>query len=328
MHHDAAREDTEGITQIPAAALRSDSAELDALLGPWFRADAELDALAARFAASGAVPHVCIDGFLSEEAATALRAAFPPGDAPLWHVYDNPLEKKRACSDTARMPPCLRKALCALCGPTVVEAVRRISGVARHEELQADPYCHGGGLHSHGVGDKLDLHLDYSRHPLSGLERRLNLIVYLTHEWDASYGGALELWAPGAADPAVPGVLQSALLPRFNRAVLFSTTAPSFHGFPAPLACPPDARRNSLALYYLTPPRPGAPERRKARYVATPGQPHDPELERLRTLRERRRLEQRDVGILVASTPRTTIKRRRSESPQRTEERVNRADAD
>ena len=316
MHQAAAREDTEGITQIPAEALRADCADLDALLGPWFHADAELDALSARFAASGAVPHVVIDGFLSEEAASELRAAFPPSDAPLWHVYDNPLEKKRACSHTARMPPCLRKALCALCGPTVVETVRRITRVARHEELQADPYCHGGGLHSHGVGDKLDLHLDYSRHPLTGLERRYNLILYLTHEWDETYGGALELWAAGA-DPAVPGVLQSALLPRFNRAVLFSTTAPSFHGFPAPLACPPDARRNSLALYYLTPPRPGAPERRKARYVATPGEPHDPELERLRTLREQRRLEHSDV---VASTPKTT-KRRRSDTTLDSEER-------
>ena len=82
------------------------------------------------------------------------------------------------------------------------------------------------------------------------MERRFNLIVYLTPEsWDASYGGALELWAPRSDDPTTPGSLEAAVLPRFNRALLFSTTAPSFHGFPAPLACPPDVRRNSCLLY-------------------------------------------------------------------------------
>ena len=34
----------------------------------------------------------------------------------------------------------------------------------------------------------------------------------------------------------------AAVLPRFNRALLFATTGPSFHGFPRPLACPSDRR--------------------------------------------------------------------------------------
>ena len=89
--------------------------------------------------------------------------------------------------------------------------------------------------------------------------------------------------------------MEAAVAPRFNRALLFSTTAPSFHGFPAPLACPPDARRNSLALYYLTPARAHAPERYKALYVATPGAPADPRLERLRAVRAARRLEPSDL---------------------------------
>ena len=85
------------------------------------------------------------------------------------------------------------------------------------------------------------------------------------------------------------------MLPRFNRAVLFSTTAPSFHGFPTPLACPSGAERRSLALYYLTPPRPDAAERSKALYVPTPGEVDTPELRRLRELRAQRRLEAVDI---------------------------------
>ena len=90
-------------------------------------------------------------------------------------------------------------------------------------------------------------------------QRRFNLIVYLNPDWRAEFGGALELWSshsPGSgptgvaeAPPAASAAECGArVLPLFNRAVLFSTTAPSLHGFPAPLACPADTPRRSLAL--------------------------------------------------------------------------------
>lgn len=286
----------EGRRQIPAACLASDAADLDAMLGRWVH---DLPALAQRFS-SPAVPHVVIDGFFEDSFARALAASFPAPDAELWHVYNNPLERKRACSDTARMPPRLRDALLALCGPSVVEAVRELTGLAPADALQADPYCHGGGLHSHSAGGKLDLHLDYSVHPWSGLERRFNLIVYLVppdEPWEPSYGGALELRAAAAGSSEAaprPGEPCRSVLPAFNRAVIFSTTAPSFHGFPAPIASPPHLARNSLALYYLTPARAEASRRSKALYVAAPGEPPSAELDRLRALRAERRLTRED----------------------------------
>jgi len=146
----------EGRRQIPASSLAADPKALPEIIGPWTR---DLEALSRGFANSGDVPHVVIDGFFSRPFAQALSAAFPSPDAPdIWHVYDNPLERKRACSDVARMPAVLRDAVCALCGPSMVEAVRRITGLEHASALQADPHCHGGGLHSHGTGDKLDLH--------------------------------------------------------------------------------------------------------------------------------------------------------------------------
>lgn len=289
---------TEGRLQIPPRALAHDALPPSAF-GPWA---ADPAALAPAFAASGAVPHIVIDDFFSPEVAASLAAAFPTRDEALWHVYDNPLEQKRACSDMTQVPGPLRTAIFALSGPSMVEAVRQITGLASLDELQADPYCHGGGLHAHGRGGKLDLHLDYARHPLSGLERRFNLIVYLPRTpdgqpWDKSYGGALELRGADAVDASCPsgGPPSAAVLPLFNRALLFSTTAPSFHGFPAPLECPEDAERRSLALYYLTPPRTSAPRRSKALYVAAPDEADSPELERLRALRSVRRLEPEDL---------------------------------
>jgi len=290
----AAAPATEGHRMIHDSALTHDHPALASMLGPWAQ---DPRVLAARFAASGAVPHVVIDNFFAEPFALEIAAVFPACDASCWNVYDNPLERKRATNDVSHMPTGIRDAVCALCGPFLVEAVRAITGT--DETLQADPYCHGGGLHSSGTGDKLDLHLDYSIHPMSGLERRFNLIVYLVEPWEPSYGGALELRGAAADDCNRPGELSAAVLPKLNRAVLFSTTAPSFHGFPTPITCPPELRRNSLALYYLTPPRPDAPKRSKALYVPRPGEPHDPKMAKLRAIRAERRLDAADVASVA-----------------------------
>ena len=42
------------------------------------------------------------------------------------------------------------------------------------------------------------------------------------------------------------------ILPIFNRCVIFSTDADSYHGHPEPLTCPAEITRKSMALYYYT----------------------------------------------------------------------------
>src|SRR5581483_6543461 len=112
--------------------------------------------------------------------------------------------------------------------------------------LIPDPYFTGGGLHQIERGGYLKIHADFDRHEKLGLQRRLNVLVYLNRDWDESYGGALELWDRAMTHPVVR------VLPVFNRCVVFSTTDQSYHGHPEPLTCPPDRRRRSLALYYYT----------------------------------------------------------------------------
>ena len=269
------------------------------MLGPWSR---DVPALRERFRGAAPYPHVVIDDFLAPDLAAQLARDFPAPDADLWHVYDNPLEKKRACSSTDRLPASLREAIFALCGPAVVELMRQIAGVTADAGLQADRFCHGGGLHCLKSGGKLDVHLDYSLHPLSGLERRLNLIVFLNAKWEEGYGGELQLFDAERDDEASPshrwrpGACRARVLPTFNRAVLFDTTAPSFHGLPDPIRCPTSMARQSIALYYLTPPRKGASSRCKALFVASPGDEPDDGLERLRQLRAERRLVSSDFA--------------------------------
>ncbi len=58
------------------------------------------------------------------------------------------------------------------------------------------------------------------------------------------------MWAKDLGEPVVT------VEPGFNRLVVFSIRDDAFHGVPTPLACPPDRRRLSLALYYYTADRP------------------------------------------------------------------------
>jgi Rps23 Pro-64 3,4-dihydroxylase Tpa1-like proline 4-hydroxylase len=224
--------------------------------------------------------HAVIDDFLDEAAATRLAdEAFPPLDDPGWIRYDNPIEIKSARTDGASEYLDLVKS------PEFVEIVRRVSGMP---DIFCDPTMHGAGLHCHSRGGKLDVHLDYSIHPITGKERRLNLVLYLNRDW--AWNGDLEFWTDDACARRVA--------PLFNRAVMFETGDASWHGMPAPLTCPEGVARKSIAAYYVSEPRPGATPRPKAFFRPLPGQPVPDGLRKLYAIRGRRTISPEDIEAL------------------------------
>jgi len=145
------------------------------------------------------------------------------------------------------------------------------------QKLYPDIGLHGGGWHIHGRGGKLNIHLDYSIHPKSGLQRKLNLIVYLTEEWESEWGGGLELWSHDP-DKKLPLRREKTIHNVFNRAILFDTTQNSWHGLPQPLSCPEGVYRKSLAVYYMTDPPDKVDPRQRALYAPTEEQSDDKEV--------------------------------------------------
>jgi Rps23 Pro-64 3,4-dihydroxylase Tpa1-like proline 4-hydroxylase len=140
--------------------------------------------------------------------------------------------------------------------------------------LYADYGLHGGGQHMHGRGGKLNVHLDYSIHPKIDLERKLNLIIYLTPGWRKEWGGELGLWSHDQNSNQPKDVIKK-IVPIFNRAVIFDTTQNSWHGLPDPIDCPQEVTRNSLASYYLITPSNTAKDRHKALFAPTEAQKND-----------------------------------------------------
>jgi hypothetical protein len=116
--------------------------------------------------------------------------------------------------------------------------------------LISDPCFEGGGLHQIPRGGKLGIHADFNKHRRFGLDRRLNVILYLNKDWRDEYGGHLELWNRDVTR------CEAKILPLYNRLAVFGTTDFTFHGHPDPLQCPEGMTRKSLALYYFTNGRP------------------------------------------------------------------------
>ena len=213
--------------------------------------------------------HVVIDDFFDQDIALKLSKEFPDFDSPNWVVYNNPLEKKKSCNKWDFFPKNIYSTLTYLNTPQFIDKIKKITGI---KNLYPDIGLHGGGLHIHGKGDKLNVHLDYSIHPKLKLQRKINLIIYLGKDWNPEWGGQLEMWS---ADKKQCVKSVDTL---FNRAVLFDTTQKSYHGLPTPLTCPEHYHRKSIAVYYLTDIPEKCSSHSKAIFIPTKDQEGDEEV--------------------------------------------------
>ena len=137
----------------------------------------------------------------------------------------------------------------------IVDAVRILNSscflMAMSERFEIpkiipDPYFTGGGLNVTKAGGLLDVHVDGNYHDATGLNRRLNALVYLNPNWQSGWGGEF-----GIYDEKGEKCLKE-VAPLFNRLVIFDSHDKSFHGLPAPLNFPKDELRRSIILYYYT----------------------------------------------------------------------------
>jgi len=246
-----------------------------------FLNDRNWRALQEQFLSNKPFNHIVIDDFFLPEVADQLVKEFPDYDSTVWNAhYLNPIENKKACNHWDKFPKITYAAFHYLCGAGFENIVSEITG---NQGVQADVGLHGGGWHAHTTSGKLNVHLDYSIHPKLQLERHYNLIVYITPDWNQSWGGGLELWDHD--EDGTPNRLHVTVENRFNRAVLFDTTQYSWHGLPRDLACPEGIMRRSMAVYYVTEPSAATGDRSRALFVPHGAQADDPKVLELIKLR-------------------------------------------
>ncbi len=196
-------------------------------------------------------PHVVIDNLLPPKVAERALIDFPGPDCEHYQQPDNENQvfKLGRLQDHyfKGVPDRLRHLLYEFNSKTFVDFLEVLTGI---KALVPDPHYHGGALHQILPGGKLDVHADYNKDIRTGLDRRINVLLYLNKNWQEEYGGYLELWDKDMH------ACQKKIAPVFNRCAIFSTTSETYHGHPSPLACPEGMTRKSLAFYYYTNGRP------------------------------------------------------------------------
>jgi Rps23 Pro-64 3,4-dihydroxylase Tpa1-like proline 4-hydroxylase len=192
-------------------------------------------------------PHVVLDGLFDPDLLTGIIKEFPRPSDIKWIQYRNKREVKLASGRDEHFGPLTKGLLYHLNSSPFLDWLSQITGI---ENLMADSYFEGGGMHQIERGGKLAIHADFNHHPRYNVDRRLNALLYLNSDWQEEYGGHLELW-----DREMTGCV-ARIAPLFNRLVVFATTDFSYHGHPDRLTCPEGVTRKSLALYYYTNGRP------------------------------------------------------------------------
>ena len=192
-------------------------------------------------------PHIVFDDFFERALVESVLEEFPKPGAIRWQKFDNAEEIKLASAAEASFGPTTRLLLYHLNSATFLQFLSSVTGI---DNLIPDPGFEGGGLHQIVRGGKLGVHADFNKHRDFGLDRRLNLLLYLNKDWREEYGGHLQLWDKDMTR------CEAKVLPIFNRVMIFGTTDFTYHGHPDPLQCPEGITRKSLALYYFSNGRP------------------------------------------------------------------------
>lgn len=196
-------------------------------------------------------PHIVFDDFFDPNVLLDCSNDFPDLAITSSTKFNNPAEIKLASKrGDEQQPESIKQLLRFLNSHEFLDFLQELTSIK--EPLVPDPHFCGGGLHEIKAGGLLKVHADFCRHPETGLDRRLNILIYLNQDWKASYGGDLQLW-----DKEMKECRQK-ILPTFNRLVIFNTNDFTYHGHPDPLQCPENRSRKSLAIYYFSNGRPSS----------------------------------------------------------------------
>jgi len=103
-----------------------------------------------------------------------------------------------------------------------VKIIQAIEEITKIKSLDADPNLYAGGISMMNKNDFLNPHIDNSHDTLRKRYRRLNLLYYVTPDWEISNGGNLLLW-----DKKVLNNIK--ILSKFNRLIIMETNNISWH---------------------------------------------------------------------------------------------------
>lgn len=190
--------------------------------------------------------HIVIDDFLDKKLIDSCLENFPQIGDSCWehaNVEDIEIKMRTTWKSEFDIQDGIIDAVKILNSAPVLKAMGDRLDIRK---LVPDPYFTGGGLNMTMPGGLLDVHVDGNYHDATGLNRRINALVYLNPGWKSEWGGEFGIYDSTGKECV------KRVSPLFNRLVIFDSHDYSFHGLPEPLAFPPGVGRKSIILYYYT----------------------------------------------------------------------------
>jgi Rps23 Pro-64 3,4-dihydroxylase Tpa1-like proline 4-hydroxylase len=211
------------------------------------RLEKDADAIKADFHADKGVKtqFTAIENLFPEEIAREIYESFPPTEE--MRLLDSFREKKFTSKELDKFKPLITDATFAFQDERVIEKVAGLTGI---KDPKGDPHLYAGGISAMAKGHFLNPHIDNSHDYEQKNYRVLNLLYYVTPDWNPQNGGNLELW-----NEAVTEVVEIPSL--FNRLVLMATNDKSWHSVNEVKV---DGARCCVSNYYFSPHSPNGYE--------------------------------------------------------------------
>ncbi len=169
-------------------------------------------------------PHLMLDNFLDEKFFLNLSETFEKSiDSTQGKVFNTTVEEKKWISLNSTLPGVIKQIVDSLNSDSWVDNIRRLTGI---NSLVVTPNGNTDLANYHVMepGGILGPHVDHSHEPIKGIPHVVNVILYLTENWDEGVGGATIFYDK-------KGKKEVKKVPyRQNRAVIFLHTPYSFHG--------------------------------------------------------------------------------------------------
>ena len=182
--------------------------------------------------------HIIIDNLLPNKICNDIYNLFP-SNLSSFYTRKSFRESKKTSANINLYDEKLRETLFAFQEKKVINLISEITNM---DNLEADKSLYAGGLSVMNKNDFLNPHIDNSHNISRNRYRRLNLLYYITPDWDISNGGNFELWDNNVKKPKV-------IISNFNRLVIMETTRYSWHSVNKLLS---NKARCCLSNYYFT----------------------------------------------------------------------------
>jgi len=130
---------------------------------------------------SAPFPSIYFKNFFNSDMLDKVLSEFPDLSRSDTIKFDDNAQKKLAGKGESLFGDETLKFMHFLNSEPFLKFIQEMTGI--EETLLGDPYFSGGGLHEIKKGGLLKIHADFNKHPLTKLDRRINVLIYLNKNW-------------------------------------------------------------------------------------------------------------------------------------------------